>query len=207
MNRPSLKETAYEALRGWIGAGRLPGGFVTSENRLAAELDMSRTPVRAALQQLEHEGFLRIVPKHGILILPDSAERVSGLLDMLFALPLFVCEQARHDRDKRGEMAAAIGGFRPFLFDRDLSPGLLCRQEDDFWKQFVSIARNREMLRYWQTTSDQVRWLQNDRRWKPPFRLETEERLEQLLDAMESGCGEAGRELFAYLRVLKQTWS
>jgi len=56
--RGSSTETAYKVLREMIVQGRLaPGGWVI-ESDLANLLHMSRTPTRAALQWLQHEGYV-----------------------------------------------------------------------------------------------------------------------------------------------------
>lgn len=43
-------------------------GSMLNEAQLAEELGFSRTPIREAISILEMEGFLRIVPKKGILV-------------------------------------------------------------------------------------------------------------------------------------------
>jgi len=54
----SLGRRAYAAIRAMILERRLMGGDVVSEDRLAAELSISRTPVREALLSLKSEGLL-----------------------------------------------------------------------------------------------------------------------------------------------------
>lgn len=53
-----LSEEAYDKIVGHILAGALPAGAVIQERVLAAELDLSRTPLRDALLILEGEGLL-----------------------------------------------------------------------------------------------------------------------------------------------------
>lgn len=208
MNRPSLMKTAYETIRGWIASGRLQEGTVTSENALAGQLDMSRTPIRAALQQLETEGYLRIVPKHGVLILHASAQRVGDLLEMLTALLLFAYEQ--HKRTRFGEIAEAAAEFAGML---DVScaagreaPEALVAFEAELWQRLLSLGHNREIVHLGQTTLDRLQWNINHRRWRPPFRAETERLLRGMAAAMRDPDG-PGPDFFAYLRILKRTWS
>lgn len=54
----SLGQMAYAAIRAMILERRLAGGDVVAEDRLAAELSISRTPVREALLSLKSEGLL-----------------------------------------------------------------------------------------------------------------------------------------------------
>lgn len=206
MTRPSLRETAYETILGWIGSGRMQEGTVTSENALAEQLDMSRTPIRAALQQLETEGFLRIVPKHGVLILHASAQRVGDLLETLTALLLFAYEQHKHT--KPVEIAAAAAELADHIAsaaDRE-SPESLALLEGSLWMRMLSLGHNQEMIRVGQKTLDKLQWNINDRRWRPPYRRETEHILRKLLTSMTGTPGPAP-DFFSYLHLLKRTWS
>jgi len=56
--RGSSTDTAFNALRELIVQGRLAPGSWIVESDLAGVLKMSRTPIRAALQWLQHEGYV-----------------------------------------------------------------------------------------------------------------------------------------------------
>lgn len=53
---------AYDRLLERLIRGEIPVGSVLQERRLAASLDISRTPVREALNRLESEGFVTRKP-------------------------------------------------------------------------------------------------------------------------------------------------
>jgi DNA-binding GntR family transcriptional regulator len=74
------REQVVEALREAIVAGRLEGGERLIENRIARELKTSRGPVREALRQLEHEGFVVSYPYRGAVVLGVSDEEVQQVL-------------------------------------------------------------------------------------------------------------------------------
>ena len=54
MGEQNLRQRAYEHVQRKIVAGELRSGQVVSEQSLATELGISRTPVREAIRQLEH---------------------------------------------------------------------------------------------------------------------------------------------------------
>ena len=56
--RPPRSSTAYAKLREMIVHGRLAPGSRIIETDVAVRLGVSRTPVRAALQRLEQEGYI-----------------------------------------------------------------------------------------------------------------------------------------------------
>ena len=55
---PDRVSQAYEEIRDLIVRGRLAPGARIHENEAALRLGSSRTPVRAALQRLQQEGYV-----------------------------------------------------------------------------------------------------------------------------------------------------
>lgn len=72
--KESLSEKAYQMLREAILAGELKPGDVLTEEGMADLLQISRTPVRSALQQLATEGFLTAGRKNMIVAGVDEEE-------------------------------------------------------------------------------------------------------------------------------------
>ena len=68
----SLAGNAAEQIRRKIVDGTLELGQALSENALAAELGVSKTPIREALQRLETEGLVQILPQRGTFVFPLS---------------------------------------------------------------------------------------------------------------------------------------
>jgi DNA-binding GntR family transcriptional regulator len=69
-----------ESLRDAIVAGELEDGQRLIEDKIARELKTSRGPVREALRQLEHEGFVVSYPYRGAVVLGVSDEEVQQVL-------------------------------------------------------------------------------------------------------------------------------
>ncbi|MFI7007706.1 GntR family transcriptional regulator [Streptomyces sp. NPDC050145] len=64
----SLSDRAREAVRERIVDRRYPMGSRLVEREVAAELDMSRVPVREALRALVAEGLLELLPRSGVRV-------------------------------------------------------------------------------------------------------------------------------------------
>ena len=62
-----------------------PGMFV-SINQIMKNLDLSRTPLRDALLQLQTEGFVTFLPQRGIRINELSQQDIEDMYEMLGAL-------------------------------------------------------------------------------------------------------------------------
>ena len=77
---------AYEAVKKLILDGNIAGGELISENALAGELGMSRTPMRSAFQRLASEGWLTLYPKRGAVVTPVTATEKREVLEARVAI-------------------------------------------------------------------------------------------------------------------------
>jgi len=97
----SQSDRAYRTLKARLRENEyLPGQFL-SENLLAKEFGMSRTPVREAVQRLAREGLLNVFPKRGIMISAlsiDDVEEVYAIREALEGCAAGIVA-ARADRD------------------------------------------------------------------------------------------------------------
>ena len=74
--RAPLREDVRQIILDRILSGELPPGCRITESRLAAELGVSRTPLREALFNLESEGFVRSDLARGFSVAPLSVREV-----------------------------------------------------------------------------------------------------------------------------------
>jgi DNA-binding GntR family transcriptional regulator len=84
----SASEEAYQTVKELIVTGELPGGELISEGDIASRMGTSRTPVREAFLRLQTEGWMRLFPKRGALVVPiaaDEAEHVVSARRMIEA--------------------------------------------------------------------------------------------------------------------------
>lgn len=91
--RTKKKDQAYEEIRKRVLRGGPSEYPDISENSLAAELEMSRTPVREALQQLQAEGFIEIHPNRGIVVPEVSVVEVNETFAFRTAIEEFVMRE------------------------------------------------------------------------------------------------------------------
>jgi DNA-binding GntR family transcriptional regulator len=79
---PLLRETAYERLKDAIRDGELQPGEPLSEGRISEAFQISRTPVREALQQLAQEGLVQIQANRTVTVAALSLSEVSNVLHL-----------------------------------------------------------------------------------------------------------------------------
>ena len=81
-----LRTQVYEYLREAFRTGSIRRGEFISINQMVRELNMSRTPLRDALLQLQGEGFVTFLPQRGIRINDITDQDLEDIYEMLGAL-------------------------------------------------------------------------------------------------------------------------
>src|SRR5262245_61650312 len=104
---------AYEAVRAAIVEGRYAPGHRLVEQGIAAELGLSRTPVREALRMLQAEGLVVSERNRGACVRPLSSTEVFDLYGLRARLESYAVEVAteRATEAELGMLVAAADAF------------------------------------------------------------------------------------------------
>lgn len=86
MKLVSHSHNAYESIQQMLVSHKLPLGSKISEQRLAAQLGVSRTPVREAIRRLQEEGFLVQVPSSGTFVATPNRKQLIEMYEIRLAL-------------------------------------------------------------------------------------------------------------------------
>ena len=84
--RPGRAADIRAVLQEEIESGQLPPGAPLDERALAARFQVSRTPVREALQQLAAVGLVRIAPRQGVTVARLSITKLRETLEFIAEL-------------------------------------------------------------------------------------------------------------------------
>lgn len=82
----TLGHRIFVVLRDKILNEEYVSGQKLNEVVLSKELNISRTPIREALKQLELEGLVKSIPNKGVYVLGFSARDIDDMLEIRFAL-------------------------------------------------------------------------------------------------------------------------
>lgn len=82
----SLKDRVYYSLRDQIIKGILEPGARLPEEELSKAMNISRAPIREALNMLEKDGFTTIIPRKGAVVSSITKEDVQDVWEMRILL-------------------------------------------------------------------------------------------------------------------------
>ncbi|MBX9759186.1 MAG: GntR family transcriptional regulator [Beijerinckiaceae bacterium] len=110
-------ELAYDFIYGAIASGRLRPGDHVPEEMIAAELRVSRTPVREAIRRLETEGLVVITRNSGADIVLFGPEDIIETFRLRAMLEGYAAERAASRVDAHGleeldALVARMSGLR-----------------------------------------------------------------------------------------------
>jgi DNA-binding GntR family transcriptional regulator len=94
IDKKPLREEIHARLRERIIAGGFPPGSRLQDVRVAAELGVSRTPVREALLRLAKEGLVESDPNRGFFVAPLSRTELLEIYPIIWTLECMAVEAA-----------------------------------------------------------------------------------------------------------------
>ena len=141
----SLGDDAYEWLIAAITSFRIPTNSQISENKLAAELGVSRTPVREALKRLETEGIVKRGEAGRFTVAMLTTKDVDEAIDLLILCDTYMFQRAAKNIDNPGAQILSESAARMSASaakgDRD---GWIA--QDKIFHETVMRAASNEMI-------------------------------------------------------------
>lgn len=153
----SLADQAHALIKKRIFDFDLMPGDRLSESELAQQIRVSRTPLRQALQRLQHEGFVEAMPKVGWMVSPLSFEKFDELYDFRVLIECFAVRELCADADERPELDALAKIWQVAERDRLQDPLEVGALDEAFHLRIVESTGNREMLRTYREITERMR--------------------------------------------------
>ena len=195
---PTIPINAYQKIKEGILEQRYQPGQKLSEAKLAAELNLGRSPVRSALTRLERDGWVRVLPQNGTFVRQFSAEEVAAMSELRLLLEAhatsIAATKVSHEElatlRERFEALKAKGAeknFDEFLALDDLFHGMVYR-----------VAGNPFVTEILQNLRAQIHWVRITNASLPGRVEESLHEMDRVLRAMEHrdpiGAAEAMRQ-------------
>ncbi|MFT8320953.1 MAG: GntR family transcriptional regulator [Bacillus sp. (in: firmicutes)] len=90
----SIREHVYRFIKQLILEGEYKPGDRLIERELATKLNISRTPIREALFRLESQGFVKTLPRKGVIVSDVSENDVIEVFTILSSLEVLAAKLA-----------------------------------------------------------------------------------------------------------------
>jgi DNA-binding GntR family transcriptional regulator len=190
----SARSEVYRIVKRQILSGELAPGTALSENLLAKQYQVSRTPTREALHRLAIEGLVDVVPKRGTFVaaLP-SVSSVRQLYEFREAIGGMAARLAARWRTE-GDVDTLRLLVRGMEKTKD--PEAAGELADEFIQKIDAMSRNELLARANRELMDQIHRLrQTVMKGHGEYFAEAIGKRKRLIDAIEAGDADAAESI------------
>jgi len=119
--RRTLEDQAYELLQKMIVKGELAMGKLYSESEIAKQFNISRTPVRTAIQHLEKDGLVTILTNRGFCVREFTERDIREVYELRKALETYAIERFIDEKKDVKELRKTIERLKTYAEAGDLA--------------------------------------------------------------------------------------
>jgi len=200
----SLAEHAYAQIKQKIFNFEMMPGDLISEGNLTKLVNVSRTPLRQALQQLQHGGFIKAIPKIGWQVAPLDFDKLDELYDFRILIESnavkALCNSNR-DNEIFKELQKIWLTPKSKRSFNTLEVGIL---DEQFHTSLVKASGNEEMLKTHSEITERIKIVRRLDFTKAARISNTYDEHGQIIKAILAGrSGEAQRLLKAHIEQSK----
>ena len=142
---PNLTELTYRSIKQNLLDGTLGELSRLTEESLATQLGISKSPVREALNRLEAEGLICIEPRRGAFVRQFSAKEVRDLYELREILELYAIDAANITPKLLSDLSSSVNRTRKFLKEGNKLEHI--EEDMRFHATITAAAGNEELCR------------------------------------------------------------
>jgi DNA-binding GntR family transcriptional regulator len=141
-----LSEDIAESIKTAIIKGKFKPGQKISEGELAESMGISRTPLREAFRKLENEGFIKIIPRKGAVVVDIDAEEAINLYEIKSTLEGLAARLAAANMKEKdiGKLERVNEELKELIDKNDLES--FYRMHTRFHEGFVKLCGNKRLI-------------------------------------------------------------
>lgn len=186
---------AYEALRNMAVRFELKPGERLNEVELARGLEMSRAPLREAMNRLVTEGLLTFVPNQGFSCRRLSASEIAALYEVRADLEAAGARAAAR-RATRGEILELDEFWHRIAREQDTTPlDTLVERDEEFHLRLAALSGNRERMRMLENINARIHFVRRINLETPQRRKESFAEHEAVTLCLLNGDGDGAADL------------
>ncbi|MEK3854872.1 GntR family transcriptional regulator [Cytobacillus sp. FSL H8-0458] len=155
-NLISIRERVYLHIKDLILDGEFKAGDRLVERELAERLNISRTPIREALFRLESQGFVKTVPRKGVIVADISEKEIIEVFTILSSLEVLAAKLAvqKLDDEMVSKFTGSIKKVKEYLNNPEEDASELHRELNHL---LYSSAKNVKLYEMLSGLSDYIR--------------------------------------------------
>ena len=155
-DKQSLTTKVYNHIRNGILDGSYKDGDFLVETRLAEELEVSRTPIREALKQLELEGLVLMIPRRGAIVAKITEKDLKDVLEVRASLERLSTKLAceRMEEETIEELREAQEAFTAALRGDDIT--LQAQKDVEFHDVIYKSTNNLRLIQMLNNLREQM---------------------------------------------------
>ncbi len=136
-----LSKPVYDRLKAMIENGALSPGQKLIQEKLAATLGVSRTPLLKALQSLEYEMLVESIPRRGMYVKQISTEEMINVYDCREAVECMAVRLVI-ERASDAEIQKIKKVFEPFINADIIDPAKYRKADEQFHDMIIDLSKN-----------------------------------------------------------------
>ncbi len=194
----SLAKMAYEAIRNSILSGQWEIGELYNEKAIAADLGISRTPVREALLELASQDLVIFLPRRGLMVNRFTRRDVDEIFELRKAIELAAVEK----------ITEASPPFDLFEIEESLLKQRRAAKQKDylafmeadrmFHTRFSELTGNRRLIATLENLRDMIHLMGTKALALEGRALKVIEEHQIIFDSVKKGKSEEARQAMAY---------
>lgn len=194
----SLAKMAYETIRKSILSGQWKIGELYNEKAIAADLGISRTPVREALLELAAQGLIIFLPRRGLLVNRFTRRDVDEIFELRKVIELAAVEK----------ITLASPPVDLFEIEKSLLKQCKTAKEKDylafmeadrtFHTSFSELTNNRRIIAIVENLRDMIHLMGYKALSLEGRALMVIEEHQKIFEAVKKGRAEEARQAMAY---------
>ena len=156
----SIKEIAYENIKKQIIQGNIKPRSWLREQELADAMEISRSPIREAFNQLERDGFIKILPRKGAKVISLSEKEVEDIFEIRETLESLAIQKSLKNIsiDKLNQIATKFERFKLESSEKTVRLEYLFLDKE-FHDLLVQHCNNQMLIKLLASIQEKVHWL------------------------------------------------
>jgi DNA-binding GntR family transcriptional regulator len=154
-----LSNSVYEELKRMILGNELAPGEKLLQEKLAAQLGVSRTPLLKALQMLEYDLLVESIPRRGMFVKKITAQELSDIYDVREGIETVAVRLVIERADKK-QLKQLRDTWAPFAGQNEINVDDYQKADDAFHALILEFSGNKILEKTYRNSFLQARIVQ-----------------------------------------------